>query len=65
MQNRTHSKQTSRFHSVSEIAEILDVSQRTVRRWIDQGELIAHRLGRNVRVSETDLRAFLALRRGV
>jgi len=45
------------------VAEVLSVSDRTVRRWIDRGELVAHRFGRNVRIAETDLKAFLALRR--
>jgi excisionase family DNA binding protein len=52
-----------RFFTVSEIAESLDVSTRTVRRWIRSGSLIAHRFGGIVRVSEADFAGFLALRR--
>ncbi len=48
------------FHRAQDIAERLDVSIRTVRRWIDEGHLKAHRLGRSIRVSEVNLRAFLA-----
>jgi excisionase family DNA binding protein len=39
------------------------VSDRTVRRWIDDGELRSHHLGRLVRVSEEDWADFLARRR--
>jgi excisionase family DNA binding protein len=45
------------------VAEALDVSPRTVRRWIANGDLIAHRINGVVRIAEDDLRAFLALHR--
>ena len=35
------------------------LSTRTVRRWIERGELPAHRLGRQLRISEKDLKIFL------
>jgi excisionase family DNA binding protein len=41
----------------------LGVSTRTVRRWIARGELAVHRFGTSVRVSDDDLRAFLARHR--
>ena len=50
--------------SIEKVAERCDISVRTVRRWIDCRELIAHRLGRQWRISEADLAAFLAVRRG-
>ena len=49
-----------KFFTMPEVAECLNVSTRTVRRWIKCGELIAHRLGGVVRIAESDLRAFLA-----
>ena len=52
-----------RFHSVAAIAEALDVDERTVYRWVDARELIAHRVGRQLRISKTDLDAFLNERR--
>jgi excisionase family DNA binding protein len=52
-----------KFFSIAYVAEALSVSARTVRRWIDRGELVAHRLGRVVRIAESDLKAFLAVRR--
>ena len=51
------------FFTVLQVAELLEVSTRTVQRWIDSRELVAHRLGGAVRISEADLRAFVALHR--
>jgi len=45
--------------SVSDIAERLKLSTKTIRRWIERGDLPAHRLGRNVRISEQDLAGYL------
>jgi excisionase family DNA binding protein len=56
---------TSRFFTISAIAQFLDVSPRTVRRWIKDGKLVAHRFGSAVRIGEGDLAAFVALHRGV
>ena len=33
------------FYSLSDVADRYDVSVRTVRRWVDAGELVAHRFG--------------------
>ena len=33
------------FFKISEVAERLRVSTRTVRRWIENGDLIVHRVG--------------------
>jgi excisionase family DNA binding protein len=49
-----------KFYSIDEVAELLGVSPRTVRRAIERKELIAHKLGRAVRIAETDLKAFIA-----
>ena len=48
-----------RFLSIKDIAARLGMSTKTVRRWIDAGELPVHRLGRQLRVSENDLDLFL------
>jgi excisionase family DNA binding protein len=61
MQNPT----LRRFYTIQEVSQALDVSPRTVSRWIASGELIAHRLGRSVRIADDDLRVFLARRRGI
>jgi excisionase family DNA binding protein len=52
-----------RFFSISHTAEQLDVSTKTVRRWIETGQLHVHRFGRRVRIADDDLAAFIALRR--
>ena len=52
-----------RFFTVAEVAERLGVSTRTIRRWIENLELVAHRFGRAVRIAECDLKAFLAMHR--
>jgi excisionase family DNA binding protein len=51
------------FFTVKQVAAELQVSTRTVWRWIDDGELPIHRFGRAVRIALTDYEAFLALRR--
>jgi excisionase family DNA binding protein len=52
-------REAIKFFTIPEVAECLNVSTRTVRRWIKRGELIAHRLGGLVRIADSDLRAFL------
>jgi excisionase family DNA binding protein len=52
-----------KFYTISTVAEALDVSSRTVRRWIANGELVVHRVDGVVRIAEGDIRAFLALHR--
>jgi excisionase family DNA binding protein len=52
-----------KYYSIQTVAEALEVSDRTIRRWIDRGDLVAHRPGGVVRVAKDDLRAFLARHR--
>lgn len=52
-----------RLLTKKDIANRCQVSDRTVQRWIDTGDLIVHRLGRQVRISEEDFATFLKLRR--
>jgi excisionase family DNA binding protein len=56
-------KPLTRFYTVSQVANLLAVSSRSVRRWIAARELLAHKFGRQVRISEIDLRAFVEWRR--
>ena len=51
------------FYSVAEVADLLNFNERTIRRWIDQGDLIVHRFGRELRISRADLETFVRLRR--
>lgn len=48
------------FFTINQIADCLDVSSRTVRRWIKEGLLVAHRINGLVRISEADFQSFLA-----
>ncbi len=50
-----------KFLTVDEVAEVCRVSLRTVRRWIADGDLPVHRLGRRVLVSEDDFLRFLKI----
>ena len=53
------SRPITRFYTVAQVAELLAVSTRSVRRWIAAGELLAHKFGRQVRISEINLKAFV------
>ena len=55
----TPSKQI-RFFSIAEVADFLSVSTRTIRRWIKDKKLVAHRFGGVVRIDEPNLQAFIA-----
>jgi excisionase family DNA binding protein len=60
---RHHARSLPRYYTIKAVAEALDVSLRTVRRWIANGDLIVHRVQGVIRIGEGDLRAFLALHR--
>jgi excisionase family DNA binding protein len=60
---RHHRDKEIRFFTIAEVAERLCVSTRTVRRWIEAGDPVAHRISGVIRIAEGDLRAFLALHR--
>jgi excisionase family DNA binding protein len=55
----TSSSAPPSFYSIKELANILGVSTRTIRRWIKAGKLRAHRLG-HVRIAQDDLQDFIA-----
>ena len=52
-----------RLFTVAEVAEYLSISEQTLRRWINEGTLTAIKLGRELRIAESDLQAFLEARR--
>jgi excisionase family DNA binding protein len=56
-------KSPPKFYTIAQIAECVDVSARTVRRWIENGNLVAHRIGSLVRIAEADFQTFLATHR--
>jgi excisionase family DNA binding protein len=53
----------TKFYKIQEVAEMLALSPRTIRRAIDHGRLIAHRFGGAVRIAERDFLAFIAINR--
>jgi excisionase family DNA binding protein len=48
-----------RMLPLAELAERLQVSIKTIRRTLDRGELRAHRVGRQLRISEADALGFI------
>lgn len=50
---------TERLLTTQDVADRLQVKERTVRDWIRSGELPAFDLGQGYRISEEDLEAFL------
>ena len=51
------------YYTLAEIAQGLKVSYRTVYRWVQAGKLSAYKLGSDWRVAESDLQAFLDVRK--
>jgi excisionase family DNA binding protein len=58
------SKSPIKFYTIQQIADFVEVSTRTVRRWIEKKLLVAHTINGLVRISEADFKAFLASHRG-
>jgi excisionase family DNA binding protein len=54
-------KAPTKFNTVEQIADCMEASTRSVRRWIKEGLLVAHRINGLVRISEADFQAFLAV----
>jgi excisionase family DNA binding protein len=54
-----HSDSDERYLTVAEVAETLKLNQQTVRNWIDQGSLPALRVGRRVRIKQSDFQRIL------
>lgn len=48
-----------RLLTIKDVAARLNVSTKTIRRWIERRELAAHQLGRQWRITEKDYRHFL------
>jgi len=61
--SRAPTRRPSRLLSVPETADQLGISEKSVRRAVTRGDLVAHRIGRLLRIAEDDLAAFVAVRR--
>ena len=49
--------------TIEQTAKHLGSSTRTIHRWIKSGDLTAHRIGHQLRISELDLQTFIKTRR--
>ena len=56
-------KKIEQLLSIPDVAEACQVSERTVRRWISDGELVGILLGRQWRIAPRDFETFLKIRR--
>ena len=52
-------KSLSKLLTIDEVGKHCQVSSKTVRNWILSGDLVAHKLGRQYRISEANLALFL------
>ena len=59
VEEETEGRALPRLYTAEEIADLCGVSVKTVHRWIGGGDLVAHRFGRLLRVSASDLEDFL------
>jgi len=57
------SSSSMKFYTIDQVADFVEVSPRTVRRWIEKGLLVAHRINGLVRISDADFQAFLTAHR--
>jgi len=51
---------TQRFYGAGEVAEMLGVSERTVRNWLSTGELKSYKFGGSRRILDDDMWQFVA-----
>jgi len=54
-----------KFYTVQELAEVLEVTPKTVRKYISKGELKSIRIGRSIYVSEIFLREYLGISKAI
>ena len=59
----TQSQRQFEMLKIEQVADLLNVSTKTVRRLIEREQLHFHRVGRRIRVSRGDLRAYLNVTR--
>ena len=54
---------TVRLYTVADLSARFAVVPKTILRWIERGDLIAHRFNRRIRVTDADLQTFIRLHR--
>ncbi|MFL0251455.1 helix-turn-helix domain-containing protein [Clostridium neuense] len=52
-----------KFYTINEVAELLDMHHKTIRKFITEGSLKANKLGKQWRISEHDLNSFMKVNR--
>ena len=57
--HRTPLRADSQLLTISAAAHSLNISEKTIRRRIDDGQLPAHRIGNRIRIDQDELRRFL------
>ncbi|RWP11835.1 MAG: DNA-binding protein [Mesorhizobium sp.] len=58
-----HKSSRKSFLTIPDVADLLQLSEKTIRRLIATDQLPAHRLGRQWRISPGDLESFMSSRR--
>lgn len=48
----------NKFYTIDQVAEILDIHHKTVRKFIKEGKLKANKVGKQWRISQIDLEVF-------
>jgi len=48
-----------KFYTINEVAELLDMHHKTIRKFISEGSLKANKVGKQWRISEQDLNSFI------
>jgi len=52
-----------KFHTIQDLADLLKVNHKTIRRAIDKGQLFAVQIGSVYRISQADVDAYLDTRK--
>lgn len=48
------------FYTIKDVAKLLSVSEKTVRRTLDSGEMVYYQVGRQKRIAKSDIESYLA-----
>lgn len=48
-----------KFYTINQVAEILDMHHKTIRKFITEGKLLASKVGKQWRISDHDLSSFM------
>lgn len=54
-----------KYYTTKELADMLQLTERGIQKWIREGKLVAYKMGREYRIEEKDFRAFMENRKNV